>query len=120
MLIRVDRGRVALKTVNDLLNLNRVSISGLNLLRVSESDILKTVNFTEGPEHGITILASALDLEHFSQIKLLKCMKSKIVHHLVLGKRLSRVYREISGHIIMRILCFHGFKEAELADDVLR
>lgn len=88
MLIGINGKRLALETVNDLLDLNRVSIGVLDLLGVGEGDVLETVNFTEAPEHGINILTSALDLEHVAKIKLLKGMKCEVVDHFILSEGL--------------------------------
>ena len=120
MLVRVNSGGVALDAVDDLLDLHWVAIGGLDLLRVGEGDVLETVNFTEGPEHGIAVLTSALDLEHLAQIELLERVQGEVVHHLVLGEWLRGVDGEVGGDVVLGVERVHGLEEAELADDVLR
>jgi len=120
MLIRVDSRRIAFVAIYDLLDLYWISICLLDFLRISECNIFKTMNFTERPEHGISIFTRALDLEHFAQIKFFKSVKSNIVHHLILGKRLSGVDGEIRGNVAVRVFDIHVFKETELAHNILR
>jgi len=118
--IRVDRLGVAFETVDNLLNLDWVAICFFQFLGVSKSNVLETVNLTESPEHRVAVLSTALDLEHFAEVKLLQSVEGKVIHHLVLGQRLGRVDRQISGNILVRVDSFHGFEETEFANDVLR
>ena len=118
--MRVDLNGRTFETVNDLLNLNWVSIGRLDFLRIGEGDVFKTVYLAEAPEHGISILASALDLEHLTKVKFLKCVQSEVVDHLVLGQRLRRVDAQVVGDISVRVEGLEGVEEAELAHDVLR
>jgi hypothetical protein len=69
---RVSSCWVPFNFVNDLLNFNRVALGLVDLLRISEGDVLKTMDFTEAPEHRISILTAALNLEHLAQVKFLE------------------------------------------------
>ena len=49
LLIRVHF-RLAVDLINKVLDLNRVSIGGLKLFRINESDVFKSMDLTETPE----------------------------------------------------------------------
>jgi hypothetical protein len=78
------------------------------------------VNLTEAPEHGVSILARTLDLEHFAKIEFLECGKCKLINHLILGERLSRVLSKVAGDVIARVEGLKVLEEAELAHHILR
>ena len=119
MLIRIDCLRISLEAINNLLDLNWISIGCLNFLGVSKGNVFKTVDFTKGPEHWVSVLSRALDLEHFPQVEFLEGVNSDVVHHLVFSERLGGIDREVSGNIIVGVLHVHGLEEAELAHDIL-
>lgn len=116
--LNLESGTV--KAVNNSLNFHRVAVRFLDLSWVSKGDIFETVNLTEGPEHLVSILARTLDLEHFAEIEFLECGKSKLIDHLILGERLSRVLSKVAGDVIARVKGLEVLKEAELAHHVLR
>ena len=120
MLVGVNLESGTVKAVNNLLNFHGVAVSFLKLSWVSKGDVFETVNLTEAPEHGVSILTRTLDLEHFAEIEFLECCKCKLIDHLILGERLSRVLSEVVGDVIARVECLEGLEEAELAYDVLR
>ena len=62
MFIGVYVGR-AFYFVNDLLEFDRVSIGVADLSWICERYVFETVDFTETPEHGVSILATSLYLE---------------------------------------------------------
>jgi hypothetical protein len=120
LLIRANLNGRSVITVDNLLDFDGVSISFLNFGGVSKGDVFKAVNLTEAPEHGVTILASSLDLEHLSEVELLECGKCELIDHLVLGEGLRRVDTEVVGEIIAGVEVLEGLEEAEFANDVLR
>lgn len=120
MLVGVDLESGAVKAVNNLLNFHGVTISVLKFSWVSKGNVFETVNLTEAPEHGVSILARTLDLEHFAEIEFFECGKCKLIDHLILGEGLSRVLSKVVGDIIAGVEGLKGFEEAELAYDVLR
>ena len=120
MLVGVDLESGTVKAVNNLLNFHGVAVSFLKLSWVSKGDVFEAVNLTEAPEHGLSILARTLDLEHFAEIELFECGKCKLIDHLILGERLSRVLGKVAGNVIARVEGLKVLEEAELAHHVLR
>jgi hypothetical protein len=99
---------------------NRVTLGGEDLLSISESDVLETVDLTKGPENIILILAPTFDLE-FACVFLVHW---KAISHSIQelgfrdGSRLKFI--QVSFNIRLGIGGSSGsVKQSELADKIL-
>jgi hypothetical protein len=119
MLKGFDSGGRALNAIDYLLDLDWVALSIIDLLGVGEGKVFETVDLTEAPEHGVSIFAATLDLEHLSKVKLLERVQGQVVDHLILSERLGRVQGEVGGYFVVGIGDLLSLEETELSDDIV-
>ncbi len=120
VLVGVNGVGAPFKTINDLLDLNWVSIGLPHLLWVRECDVFQTVNLAEAPEHRVIVLASAFHLVELAKVEFLERVQCEIVGHLILCEGLCGVGAQVVGDIRVRVESFEGLEEAEFAHNVLR
>ena len=79
--------------VNQLLDFYWISVSLLDLFRIAEGNIFKTVDLSETPEHIVSVLASSLNLEQLINIHIVQGFHCNVVKHLILCEGFSSVKR---------------------------
>lgn len=96
LLVGADAWNVSgLDLIDDFLNLVWVAVCSVELLGVTESDVLKTVDLTEGPEDGVGVLSDTANLEDFAEVGLLRDTLNHVIQKLGLGERILVVYGQV-------------------------
>ena len=106
--------------IDKLLELNRISLSGDNLILITEGKILETVYLTKGEEKVISIFASSFDLELLGIVGIDGKSISHPVQELGLGDGSRLILIEVFLKTGLGVGRSGGvFEESELANKVV-
>ena len=72
--------------VYQFLKFVRVALGFCEVLCITESDVLETVDLTELPEDRVGVLAGALDSENLGEVSLLRDALDHVLEKLGLGQ----------------------------------
>ena len=106
--------------VDQGLNLHGITFACLQLIKVTKGNVLKTMNFTNGPEDVIFIFSHSLDFEILGVVSINWLSFCESVKHLGFGERTRGVDVEVLFDFTLGISVSHTIlKNSELGDEIV-
>lgn len=87
--------------VDQFLKFVRVALGFCEVLCITESDVLETVDLTELPEDRVGVLAGALDSENLGEVSLLRDALDHVLEKLGLGQGVFVVHGQVVQELVL-------------------